>query len=178
MKNIILIGFMGSGKTSVGRQISSMTGFKLEDIDSRIVKDSKMEIKDIFAGHGEDYFRKLETKTAGKVFSMKNRVVSTGGGIVTRPENFELMKKGGTVVYLKNSFAVSVKRLNGDKDRPLFDLDNLKKTEMLFKKRLELYKKAADITVVTDNKTVLQAANEVIKKAGIKIEDNKAKTKG
>lgn len=175
MKNIILIGFMGSGKTSVGMEISNVTGLKLEDIDTRIVRTSKMEIRDIFEKYGEEYFRKLETKTAGKVCSLKNRVISTGGGIVTRPENLPVLKKGGIVVYLKNSFAVSAKRLSGKKDRPLFDPLNLKKTEALYKKRLKLYKQAADITVVTDKKSVAQAAAEVIKKAGIKVENNKIK---
>lgn len=175
MKNIILIGFMGSGKTSVGSKIASMTGLKLIDIDSRIVRDSKMEINEIFRKFGEGYFRKLETRTAKKVFSMRNRIVSTGGGIVTRPENFELLKNGGCVVYLKNSFSVSVKRLAKSKDRPLFDRANLKKTGMLFKKRLKLYNKAADITVFTDRKTVTQTAEEVIKKAGIFFENNQIK---
>ena len=176
MKNIILIGFMGSGKTSVGKEISSITGMKLEDIDLSIVKGAKMEIKDIFSGYGEDHFRKLETKAVKKVLSLTNRVISTGGGIVTVPGNLEILKRGGTVVYLKNSFAVSSKRLAGRKDRPLFDRGNLKKTELLFRKRLKLYENAANITVVTDTKTVLQAAKEVIKKAGIKLEKNKVKT--
>jgi shikimate kinase len=83
MKNIILIGFMGSGKTSVARKIASLTKLKLEDIDLWIVKSAKMEIKEIFEKFGEAFFRKLETKTAKKVCALKNRVISTGGGIKT-----------------------------------------------------------------------------------------------
>ena len=165
---------MGSGKTSVGIKIASLTGLKFEDLDERIVRDSKTQIKDIFAKFGEDYFRKLETKTAKKVLKPGSMVVSTGGGIVTRPENFVVLKKGGTVVYLKNSFAVCARRLRGCIDRPLFDSANLGKTEKLFKMRQKFYDKAADITVNTGKMSVLQAAKEVIKKAGIKVEKNKA----
>jgi shikimate kinase len=175
MKNIILIGFMGSGKTSVGSKIASMTSLKLADIDSFIVKDSKMEINEIFVKFGEEYFRRLETLAAKKVCSMKNRIISTGGGIVTRPENFGILKNAGCVVYLKNSFNVSVKRLAKSKDRPLFDRANLKKTGMLYRKRLKLYDRAADITIITDKKTVTQTAKEVIKKAGIFFENNQIK---
>ena len=166
MKNIILIGFMGSGKTSVGAEIAALTGLKLEDIDARIVKDAGMPISEIFSKFGEERFRKLETQAAKKVSAMKGRVISTGGGIVTRPENLPVLKSGGTVVYLKNSFAVSKRRLAGKKDRPLFDSGNLGKTRALFKSRLKLYEKASDVTVVTDKKTVEQAAKEAIKKAG------------
>lgn len=176
MKNIILIGFMGSGKTSVGAEIAALSGLKFEDIDTGIIKTAKMEIKEIFAKYGEEYFRKLETKALKKTCAMKNRLISTGGGIVTRPENLEILRGGGTVVYLKNSFGVSAKRLAGKKDRPLFDPANMKKTEELYRKRLGLYEAAADITVVTDKKSVAQAAREVIKKAGIKVENGKSKT--
>jgi len=177
MKNIILIGFMGSGKTSVARKIASLTKLKLEDIDLWIVKSAKMEIKEIFEKRGEAFFRKLEIKTAKKVCAIKNRVISTGGGIVTQAENLKILKSGGIVVYLKNSFATSVKRLEGKKDRPLFDLSNRKKTKLLFESRLKLYKKAAAVTVSTDNKSVLQVAKEVIKKAEQKVENNKLGTK-
>ncbi|MEI7542799.1 MAG: shikimate kinase [bacterium] len=177
MKNIILIGFMGSGKTSVARKIASLTKLKLEDIDLWIVKSAKMEIKEIFEKFGEAFFRKLETKTAKKVCALKNRVISTGGGIVTKAENFKLLKSGGTVVYLKNSFATSTKRLEGKKDRPLFDLSKLQTTKLLFNSRLKLYKKVAEVIVSTDNKSVLQVAKEVIKKSELKVENNKLRTK-
>lgn len=163
-KNIVLIGFMGSGKTSVGKKIAESSGFKFTDIDAEIEKSSKMKIKDIFARHGESYFRKLETSELKKISAQEGAVISTGGGIIKMRRNFPLLKKAGVVVYLKNSFAVSARRLEGKDDRPLFRKDNIKSARQLYKSRLALYREASDVTVVTDKKGVNEAARLIIKK--------------
>ncbi|HNZ29117.1 MAG: Shikimate kinase 1 [Candidatus Aerophobetes bacterium ADurb.Bin490] len=164
MKNIVLIGFMGSGKTSVGKKIAESACLKFTDVDAEIEKSSKMKIKDIFARRGESYFRALETAVLKKVAARSGAVISTGGGIIKMRRNFPILKKAGVVVYLKNSFAVSARRLEGKDDRPLFRKDNIKSARELYKSRLALYKEASDITVVTDKKNIDQAARLIIKK--------------
>ncbi|MFP4466533.1 MAG: shikimate kinase [Candidatus Goldiibacteriota bacterium] len=162
MDNIILIGFMGSGKTAVGKKLAKKTGREFIDIDAEIVKREGMPIKKIFEDYGEKYFRKAETETARIILKKKNRVVAAGGGIVVKKSNISLLKKGGTVVYLKNSFLRSAERLKGKTDRPLFT--DLKKARQLYNSRLGLYEKAADIKVFTDKKTVSMTADAVKKK--------------
>jgi shikimate kinase len=164
MKNIVLIGFMGSGKTAVSRALARKAKMMLLDTDSMIVKRSRMSIKRIFALYGEDEFRKRETKAAIAAAKSKNAVIATGGGIVTRKENIRALKKSGAMVYLKNSFAVSAKRLSGRTDRPLFDHKNIKKAKALFNKRRRLYSAAADLTVVTDRKSLKEVVEEIIRK--------------
>ena len=169
MKNLVLIGFMGSGKTSVAARISRLTGRKAVDTDALVEIRTGKKIKDIFASKGEDYFRKLESAAAKKAAAMKNSVIATGGGIIKKPENIRALKKTGTVIFLKNSFAVSARRLKGKTDRPLFKSGNLKQARELYKSRLPVYMKCADIIINTDKKTVNEAADLIIKKtAGVK----------
>lgn len=168
MKNIVLIGFMGSGKTAISEILAKKTKRKIIDIDALIEANAGMRIKRIFAMYGEPYFRKLETKAALLASEEAGVIIATGGGIVMRPANIAALKKNGAVVYLKNSFEVSAKRLKKDTDRPLFDHNNLEKTRALYVKRLPLYKAAADLTVVTDKKNVTAVAAEILKKGGTK----------
>jgi shikimate kinase len=167
MKNIALIGFMGSGKTAVSRALAKKLKRKITDTDAVVEKRARMKIKKIFAKYGEARFRKMETSAAKYAAGQKNAIIATGGGIVTGPGNVRALRKSCLVVYLKNSFAISAKRLKGKKDRPLFDHENLGAAKALFAKRQGLYKKAAHVTVVTDKKTIAQAVNEIIKKAGL-----------
>jgi shikimate kinase len=166
MKNIVLIGFMGSGKTAVSGALARKTKKKAIDTDRIIEKNSRMKVKNIFARYGEPYFRELETRAALLLTKKKNMIISTGGGIVTRRENVKVLRAAGVVVYLKNSFAVSARRLKGKKDRPLFDHKNLKSAKALFKKRQKLYSAAAHLTVETGKKTVSQVADEILKRTG------------
>lgn len=164
MKNIVLIGFMGSGKTVVSRVLSRKLKMKIIDIDTLIEKKARLKIKDIFKKFGEEYFRDLEEKVTRYVARKRNIIISTGGGIIKRENNIKNLKKNGIIVYLKNTFETSCKRLKGKKDRPLFNEKNLKATRKLFLQRLPLYKKAADIIIKTDDKSVKEVAEEIIKK--------------
>lgn len=120
MQNIVLIGFMGSGKTVVAKALSKKLKMKIKDTDKLIEKTTKLKIKEIFAKYGEEYFRKIEKKVAKNVSRGKNIIISTGGGIVKNEINIKNLKKNGIIVYLKNSFLTSVKRLKNKKDRPLW----------------------------------------------------------
>ncbi len=173
MENIILIGFMGSGKTSIGRELARITGFKYADMDKMIVKHKGMSIKKIFALYGEDAFRDIESLMVKKAAKMKKAVIATGGGVVKREGNIKLLRKAGTVVYLKTGFDAIVERIRERDDRPLFDMNNLNATKMLYKGRLPVYSKAAHFTIVTEKHTVKSAAKAILKKAGLNFEKNK-----
>ncbi|MEI7641189.1 MAG: shikimate kinase [bacterium] len=161
--NIVLIGFMGSGKTTIGKLLEKSTGKKLVDIDKSIEQKTKTKIKKIFALYGEAHFRKLETLAVKVVAKKKNMIIATGGGVVKKQENINLLKKTGVMVYLKSSFKTIVKRVGGRKTRPLFDTAHPEQAEALFKSRLALYKAAADIVVDTDKKGKNEVGKIILK---------------
>lgn len=145
--NIILIGMMGSGKTTVGKALVDKLGaakFNFIDLDTFIVQKENLEIPEIFSKHGEEYFRNLETETIKEFSNCKNTVISTGGGIVKESGNLEILKKIGTVFYLSAPPNVLYARIKGDEGRPLL------KTEIEFNQIFKCRKFAytqADYTV-------------------------------
>src|SRR5512147_1167363 len=100
MKNIILTGFMGTGKTVVGREISRLLNMRLVDVDSEIEESRKMKITDIFRDFGEPHFRDIETEMIRKLARTENTVISTGGGAVLREENMEALRERGVIFCL------------------------------------------------------------------------------
>jgi len=160
MDNIVLIGFMGCGKTEISKILSRRLGLKTVDTDSIIVKKAGMQIPEIFEKYGENYFRKIEELAVKEASKKKNRIIATGGGIVKNRRNIDILKKSGKIVFLKNSFETSEKRLKGKTDRPLFK--DKKKARALLKERAPLYEAAADIIVKTDKLTKNRAAEAVI----------------
>ena len=156
MKNIILIGFMGSGKTTIGKALEEKTDMTFVDTDELIEAYEGCKISEIFADKGEAYFRGLENETLKELLaSTDNKVISTGGGIVTNQENIPLLKQLGKVFYLRIKPETVVKRLEGDKTRPLLiGEDKLVKVERLMTDRKELYEMAADKTIDTDGLSV------------------------
>ena len=120
MNNIVLIGFMGSGKTTFGRWVSRRHNRKFYDTDEYIEKKQNTTISEIFAMKGEEAFRDMETETVKELSdTLDNCVISVGGGLVLREVNRELLRKLGTVVYLKASEEELCKRLSKDTKRPL-----------------------------------------------------------
>ena len=151
--NIILIGFMGCGKTTFGRWIEQRHNRLLVDTDNIIVSQQQMSVNDIFAEHGEPYFRSLETECVRKLIldGIHDTVVSVGGGPISE-ENGELLKELGTVVYLRTKVDTLEKRLSHDKTRPLLAGGNVKeKIVDLMNKRSDIYEKRADIIIDTDD---------------------------
>jgi len=163
MKNIVLTGFMGTGKTSVAKQLSSMLGMKIVDMDSEIEKTQGKTINDIFAHQGEPFFRDLETEMAQIVSSMEHVIISTGGGVVLRPENIEYLRRNGIVVCLMASANTIMKRTRSSEERPLLKVDDplAKITEML-DVRKPFYKNA-DLVIDTEGKSPRQVAEEIIR---------------
>lgn len=160
MNNIVLCGFMGSGKTVVGRELAKIMGAKFVDTDELIEKDQGVAIKAIFAAHGEDYFRDLEYEMCKKVAQMKGAVVSTGGGAMTFARNVEAIKQGSKVVFLDASFDVICDRIGNSTTRPLFQ--DREKAKRLYDERKDKYLAAADYVVNGDmgaRKTALEIAD-------------------
>lgn len=169
--NIILIGFMGCGKSTVGKKIAKECEMDFLDTDAWIEEREETSISEIFAGKGENYFRELETKclevlaeeSGQKNHSHVNRkVISVGGGLPIREENRQLLKKLGTVFYLKASEDTIYHRLKTDTTRPLLQGENPKqKIRDLMEAREEKYILASDRVIVVDDKKVKEIVEEI-----------------
>ncbi|MFI3207803.1 MAG: shikimate kinase [Eubacteriales bacterium] len=165
MKNIVLIGFMGSGKSTVAKVLKSRTKMKIIDTDREITKRAGMTIPEIFEKHGEEYFRNLETTLLEDLQSQENIIVSCGGGIVLKEENVAKMQKIGTVVLLSASPITTFHRVKNNTNRPLLNGNmNVPYIQKLMVARKPYYKRAAQVTVVVDHKGLRQVAEEIIEK--------------
>lgn len=162
---IVLIGFMGSGKTEVARLLSEKLNLEFIDMDDLVLeKSSRKTINEIFNKDGEKYFRELEVQVAKKLSSLDNIIVSSGGGVIMNKITMNYLTKNSTVVYLKLSFDKSVERVKLKKIRPpLFK--NIARAKKLFKIRQPIYESFADIIINTDNKNV----NEVVDDISVKL---------
>ncbi|MDO4344574.1 MAG: shikimate kinase [Eubacteriales bacterium] len=163
MNHIILIGFMGAGKTSLGEKVAGALGLRFTDTDRLIEKWQQEKISDIFARRGEAYFRDLETETLRRLKKEKERmVIAVGGGLPVREENRRLMRELGTVIYLKAKTETLLARLAGDTTRPKLAGGDLRKNiERLMAEREDIYREAAQIEFVTDGKSLEVAAKEI-----------------
>lgn len=153
--NIVLIGFMGSGKTSVGIGLSYRLRMPVEDTDKLIERREGCSVSDIFRDRGEDYFRQLETGLLRELAEGGSvRIYSVGGGTPVRPENRKLLKKLGKVVYLRVRPETVYERLKGDNTRPLLRCDNpLERIRELMGSRADAYEEAADLILDVDEMT-------------------------
>lgn len=158
--NIILAGMPGCGKTTVAKKLAASLGYGAVDTDELIVREHG-EIAKIFEEHGEAYFRKLEHETVKKISSADKTVIATGGGCLMNEQNVKLFKSGGKIVYLKTSVDELLKRLKGDTARPLLAGDLAENLNRLYNKRASIYVSAADITVITDGKTVEETIKRI-----------------
>ena len=151
-KNLVLIGFMGSGKTSVGLKLSYKLKMPVEDTDKLIERREGNSIRQIFEEEGEEVFRKKETELLGELADRQGRVIySVGGGTPVREENRKLLRQLGTVVYLQISPETVYERLKGDTTRPLLQCENpLEKIRELIESRKEAYESCADIIIAVD----------------------------
>lgn len=163
--NIVLIGFMGAGKSTVSEYLSNVFAMDTVEMDQVIAEREGMSIADIFDTYGEEYFRDLETKLLIELQSEKNMVISCGGGAALREENVAEMKKNGRVILLTASPQTVYERVKDAKDRPILKgNNNVEYIAELMEKRREKYEAAADVVVQTDNKSVVQICEELITK--------------
>lgn len=163
MKNIVLIGFMGTGKTSIAHALSREYGYTVVDTDERIEQKQGMTIREIFDMRGEEAFRSIETALIrDELTKMKDTVISCGGGMPLRPENRALLKQAGTVIWLQTSVPELMERLKGDTTRPLLACDDPEaRVRALLTGRTPLYAAAADMIVCTDGKSPSAIAREI-----------------
>lgn len=161
--NIIITGFMGTGKTTVGKIISNKLNFIFLDIDELIEKTTGMKISEIFKKFGENRFRDIETEMVKIVIKKRGQVISTGGGVVLREENLHNLKKSGIIFCLTASPNTIFERTKGCKDRPLLQVDNPQdKIKKLMNERRPFYEKAG-IIINTDGLTASEVADRMIK---------------
>lgn len=165
MRNIFLIGYMGTGKSTVAAFISKEYGFDVMEMDEMLVQKEGMSVSDIFRNHGEEYFREVETNLLKKICMLTNQVVSCGGGVVLRSQNIEEMKKCGTIVLLSARPETILERVKGDSSRPLLQGNkNLAFITDMLEQRRPKYEGAADIVVQTDGKRVSDICKEIFDK--------------
>lgn len=169
-QNIVLTGFMGSGKTSVGIRLSYRLKRMFLDTDKEIERRQGKTVSDIFAQDGEAAFRHIETEYLQELLKENgSRIVSTGGGMPVREENRRLLKKLGTVIYLQALPETLYDRLREDTARPLLQNGDAKVTiKGLLAERQAFYESGADVIIQTDYKSIDEIVEEIT--AGLKLE--------
>jgi shikimate kinase len=161
-KNIYLMGFMGTGKTTVGKALAKTLEKTFIDLDDEIELYEGMTINEIFEKKGESYFREIETKVLKDVASQKNLVVSTGGGSIVTHGNLEIVKKSGVLITLMASPEEILKRVSVNNDRPLLNVDEpLDAIKRLLFERAPFYIKA-DHIIETTNKSINEVVQEIL----------------
>ena len=172
LMKIILTGFMGSGKTAVGKELARMLGYLFVDTDDLIEDREGKPISLIFKEKGEDYFRRIECETVKEVSLKRNIVVATGGGVIKNRKNVENLRSGGIIIWLKAEPGIIRKRIatEGGK-RPLLDVaEPLKEIKNLLAEREGLYKQA-DVVIDTDYITSGEIAREIMEKLSLDMQD-------
>jgi shikimate kinase len=164
--NLFLIGPMGAGKSTIGRQLAKLLGMDFIDTDQSIETRSGADIAWIFDMEGEEGFRVRESQVIAELTQLKGVVLATGGGAILAPENRNCLAARGTVLYLKTSVEQQLSRTMKDKRRPILqDRDTEEKEQELLRLmniRAPLYEQIADITVATDERSIRAVASEVI----------------
>ena len=163
--NIVLIGFMGAGKSTISEYLRAAFAMDVVEMDQIIAQRQGMSISDIFETYGEEYFRDLETSLLIEMQSRTNVVISCGGGVPMRERNVTEMKKNGKVVLLTAKPETILERVRDNHDRPLLEENkNVGFIAELMEKRRQKYEAAADIIIETDGKTELEICEELIQR--------------
>ena len=163
--NIVLIGFMGAGKTTISDYLSTVFDMEIVEMDQVIEEREEMSIPDIFATYGEEYFRDLETALLEEMQERKKVIISCGGGTALRQRNVEEMKKNGRVVLLTASPQTIYERVKDSDERPVLKgRKNVEGIAELMEQRRDKYEAAADLVVQTDHKSVLQVCEELVQR--------------
>ena len=162
MNIIFLTGFMGCGKTSVGRELSDRLGYQFVDLDEAVVREAGVSVKEIFAVQGEPAFRRLESEALQRVAAGAGLVVSTGGGAVIAGANRAVMRGAGSIVNLTASVDTIAARLCGDSERPLLEGDASRERIRNMLETREQFYADADLRIDTTAKTVAAVAAEIL----------------
>ncbi|MBR3723488.1 MAG: shikimate kinase [Selenomonadaceae bacterium] len=164
MKNVVLIGFMGTGKSSVGRTLATRLGYAFIDMDTAIEAKCGISVSDIFQKYGEDYFRRIEKEVTFEVASRKNTVIATGGGTVRDEENRKALSESGFIIALTASVEVIAERTAKEGTRPLLEGLSIEEREekiaQLLYERKGIYENA-DYTIDTGELSPLQVVEDI-----------------
>lgn len=162
MKTIVLIGMMGSGKTTIGKLLGEKLTLRSIDIDVIIEQNEKRTVSEIFQNEGEKYFRNIERETIEKNFTNKDLIISLGGGAFEDQLTQELLLKNSTVIYLKTSPNVILERIKNNTNRPLLKNQmTVGKIQSIILQRQKNYE-LANITILTDNKNTDKIVEEIL----------------
>lgn len=158
--NVVLIGFMGCGKTSIGKNLANTLELNFIDVDQYIENKMDRTIPEIFSKKGEQYFREVEKKAIETISEESGYIIATGGGAILNFENINNLKKNGTIIYLKAEIDHIYNNIKGDDNRPLLQTDNPYDTiKVLLTERENMYEKAADIIIDVTNRTIVDIVN-------------------
>lgn len=162
--NIVLIGYRGTGKSTVGRSVAARLGRTLVSTDGEIVKRAGQTIPEIVAKHGWDYFRDLESLVCTECAERDDLIIDTGGGAILRPENVRALKNTGKVFWLTASVKTIAKRIGGDTQRPSLTGTKsfLEEIQDVLNERIPKYQAAADHVIETEGRSVTQIADEIL----------------
>lgn len=164
-KNIVLVGFMGCGKTTIGKKLAVIFGYEFIDMDVEIERKNGMKISEIFKKYGEGAFREMETDLCRELSGRSGCVIATGGGVIKNEENMRLLRENGRVLYIKASPEHIYRNVKNDRSRPLLDGgDKLEKIKTLMEERRPMYEGRSDLTVEITGMRAQRAA-AVIKEA-------------
>lgn len=163
--NVALYGFMGVGKSTVGKALSEKLGYGFVDMDEMIERRAGVKIKDMFAAEGEKGFRALEKEVAKEVAKKDRHVIACGGGAVLDPENAEALRSNSVLILLTASIDEIVERTRDSDERPLLNVDDAQ-AEALLRERMPLYLEAADLVMDTTGASPTQLAAEIVAALG------------
>lgn len=162
-KNIVLIGFMGCGKTTLGKKTASRLGYHFIDTDRIIEQEQGCSVSHLFQTKGEPYFRQLEQNTARKISSLSGQVIATGGGMIKSKATMDFLSQNGIIVYLKATPEHIYRNIGEDKSRPLLQVDDkMKKIRILMAERIPVYEQYAQVTVNIAGGTVNQITDRIL----------------
>lgn len=162
--NIVLIGYRGTGKSTVGKVVAARLGRRLVSTDAQVVKRAGQTIPEIVAKHGWEHFRDLESEVCRELADQKGLVIDTGGGAILRPQNVDALKTTGTLVWLTASVPTIAARIGGDTQRPSLTgaKSFIEEIEEVLHERTPTYQAAANHVIVTDNRSIAQIADDIL----------------
>jgi shikimate kinase len=164
--NIVLCGMPTSGKTSVAAALAALIGWQAVDTDC-LIKQRYGAIPDIFADHGEEYFRELESKVIVELAAKDGLIIATGGGAVLWAQNVTALQQNGKICYLQTSLSTLLTRAGAGEGRPLLSGDTTSRLTKLYGERTPLYAQVANFTIATDGKTPQQIAQLIAQHFGV-----------
>lgn len=165
MKNVVLIGFMGTGKTHTGRLLAKCLGRTFVDTDKKIEADNEMTISRMFAEHGEPYFRTKEKEAVAAVAASRDLVIATGGGVILNPDNVAALRATGVIIALTADVEIILERTGRRNTRPLLDTDEDERRQRiisLLAQRTSLYQNAADFMIDTGARSPQQVIDSIM----------------